>query len=131
MVPALLGDQLDTGINSYGVFKQYVNDGSIVPLLTYGEKRSEYFPDVPTAKELGYDISAARAYFFAFPKGTDSAICQKLSDAVANIQNNEDYCKAVSETYCVTPQFVPYSEVMAKMDSIWDTMEPYTASLNG
>ena len=131
MIPALLGDQLDTGINSYGVFKQYVDDGSIVPLVTYGEERSEYFPDVPTAKELGYDISAARAYFFAFPKGTDSAICQKLSDAVANIQNNEDYCKAVSETYCVTPQFVPYSDVMDKMDSIWDTMEPYTDMLNG
>jgi len=130
MIPALLGDQLDLGMNSYGVFKQYIDDGSIVPLVTYGEERSKYFPDVPTAKELGYNVSAARAYFFAFPKGTDKAFCQKLSDAVAKIQKNEEYCKSVSETYCVTPQFVPYDKVMEKMNSIWNIMEPYTSALN-
>ena len=130
MIPALLGDQLDTGINSYGLFKQYVDDGSIVPLVTFGNERSEQFPDVPTAKELGYDVYAARAYFFAFPKGTDSAICQKLSDAVANIQNNEDYCKAIGDAYCISPQYVPYGEVMDKMDELWNTMEPYTDALN-
>ncbi len=131
MIPALMGDQIDTGINSYGVFKQYVDDGSIVPLVTYGEKRSEYFPDVPTAKELGYDITAQRAYFLAFPKGTDPAICQKLSDTVAKIQENEEYCKAVTDAYCVTPQFVPYDKTMDKLNELWAIMEPYTDALNG
>ena len=130
MIPALLGNQVDAGINSYGVFKQYVEDGSIIPLLTYGEERSEYFPDVPTAKELGYDCSAARAYFFGLPKGTDSAIAQKLSDAVEKIQENEEYTTNVSETYCVTPQFKPYGEALSYMDEIWAEMEPYTEIMN-
>lgn len=130
MIPALLGDQVNSGINSYGVFKQYVNDGSLVPLMTYGEKRSEFFPDVPTAKELGYDCSAARAYFFALPKGTDPAISQKLSDAVAKIQDNQEYCNAVSSTYCVTPQFVPFNEAMNMMNAIWEQMAPYTDIMN-
>lgn len=130
MIPALLGDQVDAGINSYGVFKQYVEDGSIIPLLTYGEERSEYFPDVPTVKELGYDCSAARAYFFGLPKGTNPAIAQKLSDAVEKIQENEEYTTNVSETYCVTPQFKPYGEALSYMDEIWAEMEPYTEIMN-
>ncbi len=130
MIPALLGDQVNSGINSYGVFKQYVNDGSLIPLMTYGERRSEFFPDVPTARELGYDCAAARAYFFGLPKGTDPAICQKLSDVVAKIQDNQEYRDAVSGTYCVTPQFVPYDQALGTMNDVWAEMEPYTETMN-
>ncbi len=131
MIPALLGDQVSAGINSYGVFKQYVEDGSVVPLMTFGEQRSEYFPDVPTAIELGYESAvASRAYFFALPEGTDPEICQTLSDAVANIQNNEEYVQAIADAYCVTAQYYSYDDAMGKLDELWNQMEPYTAIMN-
>ncbi|RGY98368.1 tripartite tricarboxylate transporter substrate binding protein [Clostridium sp. AM58-1XD] len=126
MIPALLGDQVDLAVNSYGVFKQYIDNGDIIPLMTTGKERNENFPDVPTSTELGMtDSDAERAYFIAFPKGTDSAILQKMSDAVANIQKNEDYVKDISEAYFVEPAFVPYEEVQTYMDDMWAQMEPY------
>lgn len=126
MIPALLGDQVDLAVNSYGVFKQYIDNGDIVPLMTTGKERNKNFPDVPTTTELGLkDSDAERAYFIAFPKGTDPAILQKMSDAVKNIQENEDYVNDISQAYFVEPAFVPYGEVQAYMDQMWETMEPY------
>lgn len=130
MIPALLGDQVDLAVNSYGVFKQYIDNGDIVPLMMTGKERNKNFPDVPTTTELGLkDSDAERAYFIAFPKGTDPSILQKMSDAVKNIQDNEEYKNDISQTYFVEPAFVPHDEVQAYMDNMWASMEPYQGAM--
>lgn len=47
-------------------------------------KRHEYLPDVPTLKELGYDVDDASVNFrgYALPKGVDPAIVEKAARIV-------------------------------------------------
>ena len=131
MVPAVLGDQVETALNSYGVFKQYIESGEMIPLFTLGTKRNPSFDTIPTAAEVGIEnAECARAYFIAFPKGTDEAILKQVSDAMANIQNNSEYVEAIKSAYCVEPYFVPYNEANGVLDGILSDMEQYKDALN-
>ena len=130
MIPKILGNQCDLAMNSYGVFKQYVESGDVIPLMVFSEKRNPNFPDVPTAKELGLDCTAERAYFFAFPKGTDQAIVKKLSDAVGAVQDKQDYKDAIAKQYCVEPFYKSCDEAADYIKAIHDDMMQYKDALN-
>lgn len=126
MVPAVLGNQVDLAANSYGVFKQYILNKDIVPLMVCSDTRNPNFPDVPTVVELGMpEATSARAYFFAFPKGTDPAIVQKFSDAVKAVQANPEYAKEIKNAYCVEPFFVGKDDIKKYMDDMWEDMVKY------
>ena len=87
-------------------------------LLTFGEKRTKRWPDVPTAKELGYGVVSTSPYGLVGPKGMDPAIAKKLHDAFkkamddprhievleqlnqdAWYRSGEDYAKWAQETF--------------------------------
>ncbi len=96
MIPALLGNKVPLAVNSYGVFKQHIDNGDIIPLMVCADKRNPNFPDVPSVAELGLPGAAsARAYFFTFPKGTDRAIVNKFSDAVAAVEKKPAYAEDI------------------------------------
>jgi tripartite-type tricarboxylate transporter receptor subunit TctC len=50
-------------------------------LVNFTPKRHPVFPDVPTARELGYDVSNGVWYMLLAPKGTPSALKSYLHDA--------------------------------------------------
>ncbi len=126
MTSALVGDQVPLAVNSYGVFKQYVENGDVLPLMVCSDKRNPNFPNVPTVGELGMpDGLAVRAYFFAFPKKTDDAILKKLSDAVAAIQKNPDFIADINKAYCVQPFYRDTTSAKQYLDDLWNDMAKY------
>ena len=56
-------------------------EGSFRILASHGEKRLKGFPDVPTVKELGYDIFNEATFLLVAPKGTPEPIINKLDAA--------------------------------------------------
>jgi tripartite-type tricarboxylate transporter receptor subunit TctC len=50
-------------------------------LATWGEKRTKRWPNVPTLKELGYDIVSTSPYGIGGPKGMDPQVVRTLHDA--------------------------------------------------
>lgn len=126
MIPAILGNQVNLAANSYGVFRQYILNGDLIPLFVCSKQRNPSFPDVPTAAELGMkDADAARAYFFAFPKGTDPEYLKKLSAAVEKVSKNPEYAKDIKNAYSLEPFFVGYDGTKAYMDDMWKDMVKY------
>jgi tripartite-type tricarboxylate transporter receptor subunit TctC len=126
MVPAVLGNHTELAANSYGVFKQYIENGDIIALMTTGTQRNPNFPDIPTAIEMGLEgASAERAYFFAFPKGTDPAILHRLANAVKAVQQKPEFAREAREMFSVEPFFVDTSDVQNFMDNMWTDMERY------
>ena len=77
---ALLGGHVSAQSDATGWDKD-VDGGQMRLLLTFGEKRTQRWPDVPTAKELGYGVVSTSPYGLAGPKGMDPAVVQKLHDA--------------------------------------------------
>ena len=126
LISALLGNHVQLVVNSYGVFKQYIDSKDMVPLMVASENRNPSFPDVPTVGEIGLkDAVAARAYFFAFPKGTDPQIVKKLSDAVGRIYQNPEYAAEIKNAYCVVPFYRDVTTATQYIEGLWQDILKY------
>ncbi len=77
---AVASGQLMAGVNSNG-FVPYVESGKLRLLVTFGERRSNRWSQVPTLKELGFGIAAMSPYGLVGPRGMDPQVVQTLHDA--------------------------------------------------
>jgi tripartite-type tricarboxylate transporter receptor subunit TctC len=77
---ALLGGHVNATADSTG-WGAMVDSGQFRLLVTWGEKRTQRWPSVPTLKELGYGIVNSSPFGLAGPKGMDPALVQVLHDA--------------------------------------------------
>jgi tripartite-type tricarboxylate transporter receptor subunit TctC len=90
-VAAVLGDQVkaEWGYTSVGA-KQ---EDKVRLLAVAMEKRHPKFPDVPTFKELGFDLVSGAYRGIAVPKSTPEPIRVKLSEMIAQINADPEFRK--------------------------------------
>ena len=77
---ALLGGHVDALADSSS-WAPGVREGRLRLLATWGEQRVPEFKDVPTLKDLGYNIVVDAPNGVGAPKGLDPAVSAKLRDA--------------------------------------------------
>ncbi len=77
---ALLGGHVMAASDATG-WDKFVDAGQMRLLVSFGEQRLKRWPDVPTAKELGYNVVANSPYGLVGPKGMDPAVVKTLHDA--------------------------------------------------
>ena len=82
MVPQVLGGHVDFAFSG-GIHYSYAKQGKMIVLAGLGDKRLIDFPDVPTLKELGYNVVLDQYVVFAAPKDVPEEVVQKVNDAVA------------------------------------------------
>ena len=80
LVQALLGGHVMAQSDASG-WDRFVDGGQMRLLATFGEKRTKRWPNVPTARELGYDVVYNSPYGIAGPAGMDPAVVKTLHDA--------------------------------------------------
>lgn len=90
-VTALLGDQVkaEWGYTSVGA----KHEGKVRLLAVAMEERHPKFPDVPTFKELGFDLVSGAYRGIAVPKSTPEPIRKKLSGMIAQINADPEFRK--------------------------------------
>jgi len=117
LTQALLGGHVMAQSDATG-WDKYVDGGQMRLLVTFGEQRTKRWPNVPTAKELGYGVVSTSPYGIVGPKGMDPAIVKTLHDAFKKAmddpkhlellaqlnqdlwyKNSEDYAKWARETF--------------------------------
>ena len=76
----LLGGQIDALADSSS-WTPHVKAGKLRLLATWGEKRSNDFPDVPTLRDQGFNVVVDAPNGIGAPKGLDPAVAQRLRDA--------------------------------------------------
>lgn len=88
-VAALLGEQVlaEWGYTSVGA----KHEGKVRLLAVATETRHPRFPDVPTFKELGYDLVSGAYRGIAVPKSTPESIRQQISRMIADINNDKEF----------------------------------------
>jgi tripartite-type tricarboxylate transporter receptor subunit TctC len=91
---ALLGGHIDLG-DSNLTQKSKVDAGLLKFLAIMNEKRSPELPDVPTLKELGYDVDYSVNRGLMVPKGTSADIKAKLEGACAKAAAEPDFASAM------------------------------------
>jgi len=77
---ALLGGHVLAAADATG-WGPHVDAGKMRLLVTWGEKRTKRWPEVPTLKELGYGIVSNSPYGLGGPKGMDPKVVKILHDA--------------------------------------------------
>lgn len=73
----------------------FVDSGKFRLIATYGSTRTTRWPDVPTLKELGYDVVADGPAGFAGPKGMDPEIVKRLQDAFKKSLDDPEVIKTL------------------------------------
>jgi tripartite-type tricarboxylate transporter receptor subunit TctC len=121
-ITAVLGSQTMAGFN-YAT--SGVNQGEGLRMLAVAaEERLPAFPDVPTFRELGYDLVGGAYRGVAVPASTPEDIRQQVSDIVSEINADPDFIQKMEEGGFVLTD-VPYSEMDAFMSEM---TEQYTAA---
>ena len=96
-VAALLGGNIQAVTVSPSEVKNNVDSGDFKVLCVLGESRSSVVPDVPTAQELGIDITIQGCGGFAVPKDTPQAVIDILEKASETAINSDSVKKTLAD----------------------------------
>lgn len=127
-VSALLGKQTDFAVAIATEIIPQLKSGEFRALAVSSTKRYDLMPDVPTFKELGYDLQVGVWYGFAAPAGTPEAVIKKLEVAIAKAAKDP----AVIQTFNKINQPIVYldsSSFKDKWMTDFDTNKKVIAAL--
>jgi tripartite-type tricarboxylate transporter receptor subunit TctC len=79
--PALLGGHIEALVAQPGELKGQMDGKRMRVLVNFQPKRHAAFPEVPTAKELGWDVANGVWFLLMAPKGTPAPVVRYLHDA--------------------------------------------------
>jgi len=79
--PALLGGHIEALVAQPGELRGAVEGKRMRVLVNFRPERLKSFPDVPTAKELGWDVAYGVWYLLLAPNGTPAPVVRYLHDA--------------------------------------------------
>ena len=93
---ALLGGHTMIAGSSTGAWSKYVKAKKMRLLLVFEEEGVEGFPNVPTFKDMGYDMKTPTTVIIFGPKGIPEDVAKKLGEAFAVGARSEAF-RTVSE----------------------------------
>lgn len=105
----LLGGRVDAALQWPSQFKAQADANELRVIAVTSPERIPVMPDVPTAKEQGYDIDLVMWRGLAAPKGTPKDVIAKLEGAVRDVVNSPRF-KELSASLGFEPGFLPAAD---------------------
>jgi tripartite-type tricarboxylate transporter receptor subunit TctC len=97
-IPSLLGGEVEAICVPLPEVAPQIEGGQARLLIMPTEKRDPMFPDIPTAKELGYPVVMELFRGISMPKGTPQDIINKLADAFKKGADDANFKKIAKKT---------------------------------
>jgi tripartite-type tricarboxylate transporter receptor subunit TctC len=94
-ITALLGNNAQASTQSTSASLGHIKAGKLRALVSFGAARSKALPDVPTMKELGYDMEYYLWVGIFAPKGTPAPVVAKLSATIDHAATSAQYRGAI------------------------------------
>jgi tripartite-type tricarboxylate transporter receptor subunit TctC len=95
-IVALLGSHIHF-YNGGEEWLPYIRSQELRLLASVTEKRRKTFPEVPTMRELGYDLINISKYLVCSPKGTSLPIIKKLEEAFRKAMDDPEFIQTISK----------------------------------
>lgn len=92
---AIMGGHVAAGTMTLGQTSNFPDELRVLAVLA--EERSPFRPDVPTAKELGYDVQMSSLRGIVAPAGLDEATTEQLVRALSAVNENPDFQAMMAE----------------------------------
>lgn len=118
-ITAVLGGHVEMTVGGPAAISAQVKAGKLRPIVSWGAKRHEAYPNVPTFKEQGYDIEYYIWAGMFGPKGVPEANLKVLRDGVRKAVADPDFKSAMDKVnspiqYLDAPEFRKYWEADAE-----------------
>ena len=117
VITSLLGGQVDAAVQLPAALAEHVKSGQMRLLATLTSERDPAFPEVPTAREQGFDVSLEAWRGVAAPRGT-KAVIAALEAAVRKTVESPAFVQGC-ERLGARPAFAPaeqFGKLIAKED---------------
>jgi tripartite-type tricarboxylate transporter receptor subunit TctC len=116
---ALLGNNSQVLATSIAAASNHLKAGKARALAVYSAKRVPSLPDVPTMKELGYDVEFYLWVGLFAPKGTPEAVQKKVREEAKKAVNSDKFKEAITNIgdrveYMDQPEFAKFWDEDAK-----------------
>ena len=96
-IAQVAGGHTDLGILGLAEGKSQIDAGNARLLATFGDRRPFAFPNVPTLKELGYDVKVCSLVSAIGPPHMPKEVVEPLVKAIAIAAKEPDYRKFLEE----------------------------------
>jgi tripartite-type tricarboxylate transporter receptor subunit TctC len=116
---AFLGNNSQILVSSISACLSQIKAGKARPLALFGAQRSKALPDVPTMKELGYEIEYYLWVGLFAPKGTPTEVITYLRDVENKAAHSDQFKAALANlgqelAYMDQPEFAAFWEADSK-----------------
>ena len=116
---ALLGNNSQVLVSSIAAANAQMKAGKARALACFSAKRAASAPDVPTLKELGYDVQFSLWVGLFAPKGTPDAVVRKLREETKKAVASAQFSKSIANigdvvAYLDGPDFAKFWDEDAK-----------------
>jgi len=116
VIAQVAGGHAELGVAALGSAKSMIEGGKVRFLATLGEQRANApYDNIPTMKELGYDVSWESTNSFFGPPKMSKSVADVLTKAIYQAMNTEDYKKFVAERNARW-EYIPPDKLVAKYD---------------
>lgn len=110
---AFLGNNAQCLVSSISAAMTQIKAGKARPLAMFGGKRSKALPDVPTMKELGYDLEYYLWVGLFAPKGTPDNVIKVMREASDKAAHTDAFKTAMTNLgqeldYMDQPEFAKF-----------------------
>ena len=109
---ALLGGHIDVCVGHPGEVMQYVESGDAVALGIFNDERDprDNLKDIPTFKEMGYDVTMSVWKFLMVPASTPDEIVTEITETLNAITATDKY-----KEFCDANQLLPLTMTTDEM----------------
>ncbi len=125
---SILGGHNDLLYEQAGDIKSYLNNKQMRPLLSFTEARFPAYKDIPTTKELGYDVVTPQVRWVYMKAGTDPQRVKIISDALTRLSKTPEYQAYLNDEYAAPDSFVPASEARPYLQKMLDQVRKEATS---
>ena len=108
----LIGNHVNSTVNNPSEALGFYKAGKAVPLVAFTPERLAAFPDVPTARELGYDIVYAMQRSFVAPPGMPQEAVDYYTAMFEKVSQTEEWKTYVAES-ALMPAFLTGDDLQA------------------
>jgi tripartite-type tricarboxylate transporter receptor subunit TctC len=108
-ITAALGNNAKMTTQTIQATLQHIKAGKLRPLANMGAERSKALPDVPTMKELGYDVTYYLWVGLFAPKGTPAPIVAAWTAAVDKVGTSKQFIDPLVNIG-LEPSYLPQAE---------------------
>ena len=119
-VPSLMGGHIEAVVTLPGTVAANVKSGALKVVGALSSAREPVFPDVPTAKEQGYDFQSDLWRGITVPKGTPPAVVARLEEAVRKTVTSPEF-RQMGERMGFLPAFqgsAEFGRTIASEDAV-------------